>query len=56
MRRLVLMTDRIRVALLEHRAILDAMRRGDAEEAERLKRAQIRSARQAVERYHYFLL
>jgi DNA-binding GntR family transcriptional regulator len=56
MRRLVLVTDRIQVALLEHRAILAAMRRGDAEEAERLKRTQIRSAREAVERYHAYLL
>lgn len=56
MRRLLLMTNRIQDAVLEHRAILAAMRRGDADEAERLKRIQIRSARQAVERYHAYLL
>ena len=56
MRRLLLMTNRMRDALHEHRAILAAMRRGDADEAERLKRIQIRSARTAVERYHAYLL
>ncbi|MCA0187221.1 MAG: GntR family transcriptional regulator [Proteobacteria bacterium] len=56
MRRLLLTTDRAREALLEHRAILEAMRRGDATEAERLKRLQIRSARSAFERYRQFLL
>lgn len=56
MRRLLLMTNRMRDALHEHRAILAAMRRGDADEAERLKRIQIRSARAAVERYHAYLL
>ena len=56
MRRLLLMTNRMRDALHEHRAILAAMRRGDAEEADRLKRIQIRSARTAVERYHAYLL
>jgi DNA-binding GntR family transcriptional regulator len=56
MRRLVLATGRAQDALLEHRAILAAMRRGDAAEAERLKRVQIRSARAALERYHQFVL
>jgi DNA-binding GntR family transcriptional regulator len=56
MRRLVLATGRAQDALLEHRAILAAMRRGDAAEAERLKRIQVRSARGALERYHPFVL
>jgi DNA-binding GntR family transcriptional regulator len=56
MRRLLLATDRLRTALEEHRAVLAAMRAGDAEAAERLRRAQVRSARQDFERYSSFLL
>lgn len=56
MRRLVLATDRSQQALAEHRAVLAAMRSGEADEAERLKRAQIRSARQALKLYHRFVL
>ncbi len=56
MRRLLLATDRLQRALDEHRAVLAAMAAGDAEGAERLKRAQIRSARQDFERYSSFIL
>lgn len=56
MRRVLLVTSRVQDALLEHRAILAAMRQGNAEEAERLKRIQIRSARLAFERYQAYLL
>lgn len=56
MRRLVLTTNRADEALAEHRAVLAAMRAGDAEAAERCKRRQIRSARNALERYQQFLL
>lgn len=56
MRRLVLTTNRADEALAEHRAVLAAMRAGDATDAERLKRLQIRSARDALERYQQFLL
>jgi DNA-binding GntR family transcriptional regulator len=56
MRRLVLVTDRSRVALAEHRAVLAALRAGDAAGAEAAKRAQLRSARQALERFGLFLL
>ena len=51
MRRVVLVTDRSSQALAEHRAVLAALRAGDAEAAENHKRRQIRSARQALERY-----
>lgn len=56
MRRLLLATDRLRRALEEHRAVLAAMRAGDAEAAEALRRAQVRSARVDFERYAAFLL
>ncbi len=56
MRRLLLATDRLQRALDEHRAVLAAMRAGDAEAAERLKRAQVRSARADFERYSSFIL
>ncbi len=56
MRRLVLTTDRAGTALAEHQAVLAAMRAGDAAEAERLKRRQIRSAREALARYQQFLM
>ncbi len=51
MRRVVLVTDRSSQALAEHRAVLAALRAGDAEAAEAHKRSQIRSARRALERY-----
>ncbi len=56
MRRLLLATDRLKRALDEHRAVLAAMAAGDAEAAERLKRAQVRSARQDFERYSSYIL
>jgi len=56
MRRLVLSTSRAREALGEHRAVLAAMRRGDADGAERQKRLNLQSARRALQRYHSFLL
>ena len=56
MRRLLVATDRLRRALEEHRAVLAAMRAGDAAAAEALRRAQVRSAREDFERYAAFLL
>lgn len=56
MRRLLLATDRLQRALDEHRAVLAAMAAGDADAAERLKRAQVRSARADFERYSSFIL
>lgn len=56
MRRLLLASDRLHRALAEHRAVLAAMRAGDAEAAEALRRAQVRSARQDFERYAAYLL
>lgn len=55
-RRLILVPGRALDGLHEHRAVLDAMRRGDAEEAERLKRANIRAAAACFRRYQRFVL
>lgn len=56
MRRLILVTGRAEDGLREHQAVVAALRAGDAEAAERAKRAQIRGARAALERYHRFVL
>jgi DNA-binding GntR family transcriptional regulator len=56
MRRLILVTGRAEEGLREHRAVVAALRAGDAEAAEVAKRAQIRGARAALERYHRFVL
>ena len=55
-RRLVLVPGRVAAALDEHQRILDAMIAGEAEHAEELKRANIRSARQWFSDYKKFLL
>ena len=56
MRRLILVTGRAEEGLREHKAVVAALRAGDAEAAEAAKRAQIRAARAALERYHRFVL
>jgi DNA-binding GntR family transcriptional regulator len=56
MRRIVIMSDRAKHGIAEHRAVLAAMRRGDALEAERLRREAIAQARACFERYHSFIL
>jgi len=55
-RRMLLVSDRTRHALLEHRALLIALRAGDEDTAERLRRTTIRNVRDAVQRYHAYLL
>jgi DNA-binding GntR family transcriptional regulator len=55
-RRVLLVSDRTEHALHDHRAVLAALRRGDADAAERLRRATIVNVRAAVERYHAFVL
>lgn len=54
--RLLLVSDRTKQGLEDHRAVLAALRRGDAVAAERLRRATIANVRAAVERYHTFIL
>jgi DNA-binding GntR family transcriptional regulator len=56
MRRVQILPERARKGLLEHRAFLAAMRKGDAEEAERLRRENIRSAIGDLKRYQHFIL
>ncbi len=55
-RRLILVPGRMQEGMRQHRGILAAMRAGNAEEAERLKRANIRSARDWFNDYQKYLL
>ena len=55
-RRVLLVSDRAHHGLHDHRAVLTALRRGDAAEAERLRRLTIANIRTAVERYSAFVL
>ncbi|KAA3633598.1 MAG: GntR family transcriptional regulator [Proteobacteria bacterium] len=55
-RRLVLVPGRAMEGLRQHKEILRAMRDGEAERAEELKRENIRSARQWFLKYQDFLL
>ena len=55
-RRILILPGRADAGLREHIAVLEAMRRGDAEEAESLRRANMRSARAYLERYQKYVL
>jgi DNA-binding GntR family transcriptional regulator len=55
-RRILIIPGRARDSLLEHRGVLQALRAGDQAEAERLKRENMRAARQALETYRDFLI
>jgi len=55
-RRILILPGRADTGLREHIAVLEAMRRGDADEAERLRRANLRSARAYLERYQKYVL
>lgn len=54
--RTTMLPGRIEQGLKELQLVVAAMRRGDAHEAERLRRANIRSQRAFVQRYESFLL
>ncbi|TAL57074.1 MAG: GntR family transcriptional regulator [Pandoraea sp.] len=54
-RRIIVLPGRGEQGLKEHRAVLAAMRRGDAEEAERCRRENMRSAREFITRYKNFI-
>jgi DNA-binding GntR family transcriptional regulator len=56
MRRVLILPERASKGLSEHQAVLAAMRRGEAAEAERLKRANIRSAINDLKRYQHYVL
>lgn len=55
-RRLVILPGRARQGLEEHRAMLAAMRAGDAEKAEQLKRANIQGSRETFRKFQKFVL
>lgn len=55
-RRLVLVPGRAMEGFRQHQEILRAMRDGDADRAERLKRENIRTAREWFQRYQTYLL
>lgn len=56
MRRVMILPGRTQQGLTEHRAILQALRDGDAEKAEALRRANIRSAVEHLKRYQAWVL
>jgi DNA-binding GntR family transcriptional regulator len=56
MRRIIILPGRAAEGLKQHRAVLAAMRKGDAAMAEKLKRENIRSSREFLERYQGFIL
>lgn len=55
-RRIIILPGRAEVGLHEHQAVLEAMRRGDAAEAERLRRENMRSAKDYLQRYQKYVL
>ena len=55
-RRIIVLPGRAEQALQQHRAVLAALRRGDADEAERLRRENIRSGPEFLRRYQRFVL
>ena len=55
-RRIVILPGRAQKGLSEHRKILAAMRLGDADKAERLKRENIHAARECFRQYQKFIL
>jgi DNA-binding GntR family transcriptional regulator len=54
-RRTLILPGRAEQSLREHRAIISAMRAGEAYEAERLKRENMRTARMFLEKYQKFV-
>ena len=55
-RRIIILPGRAERGLAEHRAMIAAMRHGDAAAAERLRRANMRSAKAWLQRYQSFVL
>lgn len=55
-RRIIILPGRAAEGLPQHRAVLAAMRQGDAAKAEELRRANIRSSREYLERFQSFVL
>lgn len=55
-RRTIILPGRAEIGLREHRAVLQAMRKGDAEAAERLRRANMRSAKEYLRQFQKYVL
>jgi DNA-binding GntR family transcriptional regulator len=55
-RRIIILPGRAEVGLAQHQAVLAAMRRGEADEAERLKRHNLRSAKETLMRFRTYVL
>ncbi|MCA3227790.1 MAG: GntR family transcriptional regulator [Burkholderiales bacterium] len=55
-RRIIILPGRAEVGLKQHTALLEAMVRGDADGAERLRRENMRSAKSYLERYQKYIL
>jgi DNA-binding GntR family transcriptional regulator len=56
MRRVQILPGRAKQALAEHRAVVDALNAADPDEAERLRRENIRSAVATLRRFQYFVV
>lgn len=55
-RRIIILPGRGEIGVREHRAVLEAMRRGDCDAAEQLRRANIRNAKTFLARYIKYVL
>ncbi|AEC21583.1 GntR family transcriptional regulator [Pusillimonas sp. T7-7] len=55
-RRIIILPGRGEIGVREHRAVLEAMRRGDCDAAEQLRRANIRNAKAFLARYIKYVL
>jgi len=55
-RRIIILPGRAEIGLQEHRAVLAAMRAGDEDAAERLRRANMRSAMEFLMRFQKYIL
>ncbi|MBF6617154.1 GntR family transcriptional regulator [Pollutimonas thiosulfatoxidans] len=55
-RRIIILPGRGEIGVREHRAVLEAMRRGDCDAAEQLRRANIRNAKKFLARYIKYVL
>ncbi len=54
--KVLVVSDHARLAVHQHTAVLEAMVQGNADSAELLRRVQLRSSRQTLERFHDLLL
>jgi DNA-binding GntR family transcriptional regulator len=55
-RRIIILPGRALEGLSEHRAVVAAMRAGDAEQAERLKRLNLQNAKETLRRFQKYVL